>query len=50
MNLEELRKIKHKICIAAGREKVAGILGALRGRLLNVLITDENIAEDLLTR
>jgi deoxyribonucleoside regulator len=50
LNLDELRKIKHKICIAAGREKVAGILGALRGRLLNVLITDENIAEDLLTR
>ena len=50
LNLDELRKIKHKICIAAGKEKVAGILGALRGRLLDVLITDETIAEDLLTR
>ncbi|MGD2125810.1 MAG: sugar-binding transcriptional regulator [Desulfobacteraceae bacterium] len=50
LNLGELRKIRHKICVAAGREKVPGILGALRGNLLNVLITDENTAEDLLTR
>jgi len=48
LNLEELRRIKHKVCIATGQEKLDGILGALRGRLLDVLITDENIAENLL--
>jgi deoxyribonucleoside regulator len=48
LNLDELRKIKHKICIAFGREKVEAILGALRGRLLNVLVTDENTAVRLL--
>jgi deoxyribonucleoside regulator len=48
LNLVELRKIHHKICIAIGREKVAGILGALRGKLANVLVTDENTAANLL--
>jgi deoxyribonucleoside regulator len=48
LNLDELRSIKHKICIAFGREKVEAILGALKGRLLNVLVTDENTAARLL--
>jgi deoxyribonucleoside regulator len=48
LNLDELRGIKHKICIAFGREKVEAILGALKGRLLNVLVTDENTAARLL--
>ena len=48
LNLDELRSIKHKICIAFGREKVEAILGALKGRLLNVLVTDENTAVRLL--
>lgn len=48
LNLDELRSIKRKICIAFGPEKVEAILGALRGRLLNVLVTDENTAVRLL--
>ncbi|MGB5747681.1 MAG: sugar-binding transcriptional regulator [Desulfobacterales bacterium] len=48
LNLDELRNIKHKICIAFGQEKVEAILGALKGRLLNVLVTDENTAVCLL--
>jgi deoxyribonucleoside regulator len=48
LNLEEIRKIKHKILIAIGREKVTAILGALRGNLANVLVTDENTATSLL--
>lgn len=48
LNLEELRKIKHKICIATGSEKIPGILGAMQGNLLDVLITDENTADTLL--
>jgi deoxyribonucleoside regulator len=48
LNLDELRQIKHKICIAFGREKVEAILGAIRGRLLNVLVTDEKTAVRLL--
>ena len=48
LNLDQIRKIKHKIFIAIGREKVAAILGALRGNLANVLVTDENTAASLL--
>ena len=48
LNLDELRSIKHKVCIAIGPEKFEGILGALRGRLVNVLITDEETVKRLL--
>ena len=45
LTLDELRKIKHKIGIASGSEKIDAILGALRGKLLDVFITDEKTAE-----
>jgi len=48
LTLDELRKIEHKVGIAIGQEKVDGILGALRGKFLDVLITDENTATMLL--
>jgi deoxyribonucleoside regulator len=48
LNLGELKKIKHKICVAIGQDKVFGILGALKGKLVNVLITDESTAVSLL--
>jgi DNA-binding transcriptional regulator LsrR (DeoR family) len=50
LNLDELRKINHKIGFGVGREKVEGILGALKGKFLNVLITDEDTAASLLER
>ena len=50
LNLDELRKIKHKICIAIGQEKVTAIIGASKGRLLNVLVTDERTAASLLKK
>ena len=48
LTLDELRKIRHKIGIASGSEKIDAILGALRGKLLDVFITDEKTAEGLL--
>ena len=48
LTLDELRKIKHKIGIASGSEKIDAILGALRGKLLDMFITDEKTAEGLL--
>ena len=50
LTLDELRKIEHKVGIVIGQEKVDGILGALRGKFLNVLITDENTAKTLLSQ
>jgi DNA-binding transcriptional regulator LsrR (DeoR family) len=48
LSLEELRKIHHKIGIATGREKAQAISGALKGRLIDVLVTDEETAHLLL--
>ena len=48
LSLEELKAIKHKICIVVGPRKKSAILGALRGGLINVLVTDESTAASLL--
>lgn len=46
--LEELRKMKNVIGVAGGKGKVQAILGALRGKLIKILITDEETAKLLL--
>jgi len=48
MGLEKLHDFEYSIGLAASREKVPAIMGALRGRLINVLITDEETAKILL--
>lgn len=48
LTLYELKRIKHKVAIACGSEKVVAILGALHGQLLDVLITDHITANALL--
>ncbi len=48
LTLEELRRIGHKIGIAVGSEKAQAISGALRGHLIDVLVTDEETASLLL--
>jgi DNA-binding transcriptional regulator LsrR (DeoR family) len=50
LTLDELRNIKHKIGVGVGQEKVDGIFGALKGKLLDVLITDEDTAARLLAK
>lgn len=46
---EELRHIPTIVGIATGDTKTQAILGALQGKLLNVLITDQKTAENVLT-
>lgn len=46
--LDDLRNRSGTIGIGGGEHKYKGILGALRGRFLRVLITDEKIARKLL--
>ena len=46
--LDTLRNLPYCIGMAASREKVPAIMGALRGHLINVLITDESTATILL--
>jgi DNA-binding transcriptional regulator LsrR (DeoR family) len=50
ISLEELRALDHVVGVAAGEEKVAAILGALRGGYLNVLVTDTVTAEAVLEK
>ena len=47
MTLEQLRGVPRSVGIAGGRKKLAAIHGALRGRLINVLITDRFTAAQL---
>jgi DNA-binding transcriptional regulator LsrR (DeoR family) len=49
MTLAQLRRVKRTIGIAGARRKYGAILGALRGRWVNVLITDRGTAEKLVT-
>lgn len=47
IDMTELSKVKHVVGIAGGPLKMSSILGALRGKLINVLITDHITANQL---
>jgi DNA-binding transcriptional regulator LsrR (DeoR family) len=44
LSLDEMRSIPMTIGVAVGTRKAAAILGALRGKFLHVLVTDEETA------
>ena len=48
MSLSQLKKVERAIGVAGGESKFDAILGALRGRLINILITDQFTAKRLL--
>ncbi|MCL4514395.1 MAG: sugar-binding transcriptional regulator [Firmicutes bacterium] len=48
VDLEMLRQVPTVIGVAGGHEKVRSILGALRGRWINILVTDISTAEELI--
>lgn len=47
ISLDELRNLKRVVGVAGGVEKAKAILGAIRGRLINSLITDAATAQKL---
>jgi DNA-binding transcriptional regulator LsrR (DeoR family) len=47
MKLDQLRRIRRAVGIAGGERKIAAIRGALEGGLVNVLITDREVASRL---
>jgi DNA-binding transcriptional regulator LsrR (DeoR family) len=49
VDLGDLRRIPTVMGVAIGVEKAAGVLGALRGRLVNGLVIDANLAHAVLT-
>jgi DNA-binding transcriptional regulator LsrR (DeoR family) len=48
LDLETLKKVPRAVGIAGGKRKVAAILGALRGKHVNLLVTDQYTAERLI--
>ena len=50
MNLEDLREVRYTIGVAGGIQKTLAILGALRGGLINTLVTDLATANDILEK
>ena len=50
ITLEKLRNINTVIGVAAGIYKVDPLLGAIRGELINVVVTDSDAARALLAR
>jgi deoxyribonucleoside regulator len=48
MNIDLLKKIHYSIGVAGGRHKSKAILGALRGKLINILVTDRLTACEIL--
>lgn len=50
LTLERLRAMPNVVGVAGGSEKVQAVLGAIRGRYIKVLVTDEATAEELLAR
>ncbi|WP_346353945.1 sugar-binding transcriptional regulator [Azotosporobacter soli] len=48
ISLDDLHKIRQVIGVACGKVKVPSILGALRGQLINTLITDDVTARQVL--
>lgn len=48
-SLDTMKSLENTIGVAAGRNKVEAILAALRGELLDILITDEDTASEILS-
>ena len=48
ISMEQLRRTRRVIGIAGGVSKAEAILGALRGRFVNILVTDESAARRVL--
>lgn len=48
ITLDKLREKEYKIGVVSGREKIDCTIAALRGGYINVLITDEDVAEGLI--
>ncbi len=47
MELESLRRVQRSVALCGGKKKFPAILGALRGKWVNTLITDQYTAQRL---
>ncbi len=49
VSLSDIRSMRNVIAVAGGKEKVEAIRGALRGGFINILVTDEDTAQSVLS-
>ncbi|MHB1253562.1 MAG: sugar-binding transcriptional regulator [Candidatus Humimicrobiaceae bacterium] len=50
MNLEQLKKVRYVMAVAGGENKADAIIGAMRGRIINIIVTDNKTAEAILSK
>jgi len=50
MGIDQLKNVRYSIGVAGGTQKSLAILGALKGKLINILVTDYATACDLLEK
>ena len=48
ISLEQIRKIPYTVAVAGGEEKAEAILGAIRGKYVNILVTDSKAVEEII--
>jgi DNA-binding transcriptional regulator LsrR (DeoR family) len=48
ISIDKIRKIKNRIGVGFGDRKVKVIIGALRGKFINILLTDEKTAKKII--
>lgn len=50
MNIEELKRVRYALGVAGGEMKVNAIYAALKGKIINMLVTDSKTAEKLIEK
>lgn len=50
MNLDQLKKVRYVMAVAGGENKADAIIGALKGRIINIIVTDNKTAEAILSK
>jgi DNA-binding transcriptional regulator LsrR (DeoR family) len=50
VSLQELIAIPNVVGVASGRAKTPGVLGALRGHIIDSLVCDESLARSVLNQ
>jgi DNA-binding transcriptional regulator LsrR (DeoR family) len=48
MDADQLRRIRYVIALAGGKFKTQAVYGALKGKIVNIMVTDEETAQALL--
>jgi DNA-binding transcriptional regulator LsrR (DeoR family) len=48
VNVDQLKKARNVIAIAGGKSKARAILAVLRGKFVTHLVTDEDVAREIL--